>query len=190
MLETVCTVSPVDDASMESLAEMLGLFRFLRGARSLALADARYLARGRYRTAYCAIVLTQALRPGGSRWDGFDHGIREAYQLALADLAVDLGHVMIRPSALADKLADFFTRRWIRFRDYPRFLWKYHLVAEDEEEVSRVFRWGFPDVVSRYNGLLIEIMSKKLVVMTRKVLNVVDALDLVEASFALQDTIR
>ena len=189
-LGSLCQVAAMDPTGLSVLASLLKNFKLLRGAQTLTLVEGHFLLRNTQKTAFGVVVMSQSLAGHGSQGQLHRNTIREPYQLVVGNLPQNLGRVMIRPNRMGDRLGGLFARRQITFREHPDLNRKYHITCEDEELTRSVCRWGVLDVLSAFDGLLIEILGHAVMVMRGRSLNVVDSLDIAQASFGILGAVR
>jgi hypothetical protein len=87
------------------------------------------------------------------------------HEMALVDLPINLGRVLIRPESLGDKVSEWFAKREIDFEDYPTFSRRYYVLADDDGRARRGLPGPFLQKVGEVERMVIEINGSTLAAM-------------------------
>ena len=90
--------------------------------------------------------------------------VHDLCAVGMLSLPLNLGHVVMTPEGLADKIADLFKHRDIDFGDYPFFSSHYYVTADDADRFRQNVPDAMLDVIGAYPGFNLEILGDKLMV--------------------------
>ena len=181
-------LSEVNDIELIDLKAVLNDLELLKGWSAVSIAQACLLGKDSNQVRYVALVMDRTNRGVGSKGQVYHHHITEAYQAFLVNMKADLGHIVIRPETIQDKINEIFTNKDIDFKDHPEFSKRYYALAktkEDEELFRKNVDGALLDLIAGYGGLMIEIKNELIMVMTGKRINKEDSGMLAEFEFGV-----
>lgn len=109
-------------------------------------------------------VLTKSLRSTMR----YQAEVEEVEPVLLFSLAHDLGRVMIQKETLGVKIADFFLKQDINFKEYPQFSHNYLVTGDNPDGVKEHMPPTLMKALSIHQGLTVEINQKVGLVRTEK----------------------
>lgn len=188
-LTNICAVTGVSDAELRAIARKVNSCEVLRGWGAVDVVEACLLEKDGRKATYAVVVVSRTLEGVTNLGQPCINHDNEAYQLFLADLGMDPGHLLIRPETLADKVAELFGSIDVDFSDHPEFSKKYFTLAATPDDESR-FRENagsrFLDTIAAREGLHIEVQDGTIAVMTERSINLEDATMLTEFIMEVQ----
>jgi len=176
----------VKESQISDITELLKGFELLKGWDAVTLAQVCLFSKNNHQAQYCVPVMDKNAKRVGSKGQITYSHINEAYQLFLLNLETDLGHILIRPERISDKISELFGNIDIDFKFHPKFSKKYFALSkspEDESTFRKNVKGNILDTVAEYDGLRIEINNKKMIVMTDKRIDARDSVKLAEFVF-------
>jgi len=179
-------ITKAEDSETSRISSLLQGCTLLKGWHAVTIAQVCILAQEKKKAEYVVVVMDTAVGRVGHRGMTHTEHVSEAYQLFLVGLDSDLGHIVIRPETISDKIGELFGNVDIDFKDHPRFSTKYFALSEtpeDESKFRKHVKGRMLDVIAEYSDLRIEIMNKTMIVCTSKRINPSDAVNLANFVF-------
>ena len=101
-------------------------------------------------------------------------GDYEPQLIGLKKLDKNYGSIIIRPETLEDKLAEFFTKAEIDFKDYPKFSSKYYFLSDDKPLGYSFATNDRLTLIEQQREVYIEIKGDMLISKYMRILNAED----------------
>ncbi len=101
-------------------------------------------------------------------------GDYEPQLIGLKKLDKNYGSIIIRPETLEDKLAEFFTKAEIDFKDYPKFSSKYYFLSDNKPLAYSFATNDRLTLIEQQREVCIEIKGDMLISKYMRILNAED----------------
>lgn len=112
------------------------------------------------------------------------------YPFFLFQHSADLGHVIIRPETIGDKISELFNSIDIDFKKHKKFSFKYFVSSENSEKV----RANMPDALLHYlknlNGVSIELIDGFCLICNNKAISNDNGLPLSQIAFDIKEILK
>jgi hypothetical protein len=108
------------------------------------------------------------------------------YPFYLFQHTTDLGHTLIRPETIADKISELFKPIEIDFKKHKKFSFKYYVTTEDSDLVKKNMPYALLDYLKSKKGISIEFMNDWCLVRNDKVISTKNGLDLCQIAFEVK----
>ncbi len=169
-----------------------GDFALMQGYDA-AVVDEAWTVKGQEQSSFTllAILLDDVVDYGAEMGGMPDYQeVHDLCAVGMLQLPQDLGHVVMTPERVEDKIADVFKHRDIDFADYPVFSSRYYVTADD----ASLFRDNVPramlDAIGAFPGFHLEILGNRLMVRRPQVWNDTEAVDLTTLCLSIADSLR
>lgn len=107
------------------------------------------------------------------------------YLFGSCKCSIDLGHTLIRPEKIGDKIKDFFEPVDIDFEQHKFFSFKFVVESKNPELCRKNFPAFLPDILLRYPKALVEFRNGSCVFRLPKSLDPEETLELCKLGLAL-----
>lgn len=116
--------------------------------------------------------------------------VHDLCAVGLVTLPMDLGHVVMSPERLGDKIADLFKHRDIDFEDYPVFSTHYYVTADDPSRFRDQVPGAMLQAIEACPGFHLEILGDRLMVRRPQIWNDNEAVDLTKLCLSIAEALR
>ncbi|PCI37610.1 MAG: hypothetical protein COB53_05885 [Elusimicrobia bacterium] len=117
------------------------------------------------------------------------NSIDNTFAVVIFDLFIDLGHVLIRPESLGDKISEFFSPTEVDFPEHPEFCSRNYVLSKDHALLKSSATNAFLELLGGFADLHLEILDKKALSYRPKNINIADISDLAKLSLVLPGTL-
>ncbi|MFT5823751.1 MAG: hypothetical protein ACI8ZM_005014 [Crocinitomix sp.] len=109
-----------------------------------------------------------------------------AYPFCIFKHSTDLGHVIIRPETLADKVSELFKPVEIDFKSHKKFSFKYFVMADNEALTRKEIPDELLTFLNTKKGLSIEFIGNLCLIRNSKTVDLENGLDLCQTAIEIQ----
>ncbi|MFH2008316.1 MAG: hypothetical protein ABI333_17155 [bacterium] len=190
-LDAIRRVKVLSRGAYDHLKSAPGDFALLQGYEA-AVVDEAWTVEGESRATFTLLaILLDDVADYGPEMGGMPdyQEVHDLCAVGLVTLPMDLGHVVMTPERLADKIADLFQHRDIDFEDYPLFSSRYYVTADD----ATLFRDNVPramlEAIEACPGFHLEILGNRLMARRPQVWTDTEAVDLAELCLGIAESL-
>jgi len=179
-LDAVVHVKILSRGSYDHLKSAPGDFTLLQGYEA-AVVDEAWTVEGADHSSFTllAILLDDVVDYGAEMGGMPDYQeVHDLCAVGLLTLPMNLGHVVMSPERLADKVADLFRHRDIDFENYPVFSSHYYVTADDANQFRDNVPRAMLQAIETHPGFHLEILGDRLMVRRPQVWTDTEAVDL------------
>lgn len=111
-----------------------------------------------------ALLLGSTSFMRGRRWDIEPDVVQHIVPMAILELPVGFGKVLIRRETVTDKIEEWFNTREIDFPDHPVFSKNYYVLAEFPDKARMQLTFDLRDWIAQHDDLYLEIFDNAALV--------------------------